>query len=451
MDAITKRNILLGCAVCGLVVLVVACSSVYRAISFSDDTVYVYENQSVLYADGPFCPWAPGLRGCPKVYPAGVYLINEKGEVIKPDSKASLVPYKPQKHRGCEGYQTTSQGNQAISCGPNFFVSLERTNDTLWETLWGLQDKGMRISEAWKSQSVAPRVKVAVIDTGVAYDHPDIGGQVVAGYDAVTGAEGLHEGRDVQGHGTHVAGTICATGGNEEGITGVAQACQIYAARFLGDDGSGSLFGAARAIDWAIRMNVHIINASWGGPGNSEVLEKAVKKANEAGILFLAAAGNNGKDLGTFPQYPARYNYTNMYTIGSHDKNGSRSYFSNYGDAVEAMAPGSQIMSLNYLGGYMSLSGTSMATPHVAGLAALYWEDVLDQGDKRSQMLSVISKLNEGIVDGKMKAHSKQNFCDQNGCKKCFKKCNRRFEKKHLRRRCKRACRELLNCKKRCR
>ena len=226
---------------------------------------------------------------------------------------------------------------------------------------------------------MSPNIIVAVIDSGVDYTHPDLkdnmwsrGGQ--HGYDFY---ENDADPMDEENHGTHVAGTIAGVGNNGIGVVGVTWKAQIMALRFLGPDGSGATSDAVKCIDWAVDNGAHILSNSWGGPDNSPALAEAVARAESRGVLFIAAAGNTGgtgnnNDLR--PSYPSSLSQANVISVGAIDENNARGSFSHYGkQSVDIGAPGVQILSTVRNNKYDTYSGTSMATPHVAGAAAMVW------------------------------------------------------------------------------
>ncbi len=202
-------------------------------------------------------------------------------------------------------------------------------------------------------------VRVAVLDTGIS-THEDL--NVRGGVSFVAGEPGYQDGN---GHGTHVAGTIAALN-NSVGVLGVAPNAELYAVKVLGASGSGSISGIAQGLQWAGDNGMHIANMSLGSSAPSATLEQAVNAATSRGVLVIAASGNSGAgSVG----YPARY--ANAMAVGATDQNNNRASFSQYGAGLDIVAPGVGVQSTYPGNRYASLNGTSMATPHVAGVAAL--------------------------------------------------------------------------------
>ncbi|MBE9264447.1 S8 family serine peptidase [Microcystis sp. LEGE 00066] len=275
-------------------------------------------------------------------------------------------------------------------------------NDPSFNQLWGLHNTGQSggtpdadidAPEAWDIQTGDPNLVIGVIDTGVDYNHQDLVGNIwtnpgeIAGdgidndgngyVDDIRGWDFAYNDNnpsDVDGHGTHVSGTIAGKGNNGVGVTGVAWNAKIMPLKFLDDTGSGTLSNAILAINYATAKGVKLTNNSWGGGGFSQALYDAINAAGQAGALFIAAAGNSGQNADINPMYPAAYNLPNIISVASTTRTDALSSFSNYGlNSVDLGAPGSDIYSLAPGGGYATLSGTSMASPHVAGAAALLW------------------------------------------------------------------------------
>ncbi|HEY9897815.1 MAG TPA: S8 family serine peptidase [Pantanalinema sp.] len=234
------------------------------------------------------------------------------------------------------------------------------TNDPMREQLWGLEK--IQAPQAWDTTRGDAAVTVAVVDTGVDYNHEDLAGQVIKGPDF---GNNDNDPMDDQGHGSHVAGTIAALGDNGKGVVGIAYKTRILAIKVLGSDGSGSTSAIAQGILKAQEMGARIINLSLGGPQEASVLKDAIDQVTAKGVLCVVASGNDGK---TTPNYPAAY--PNALSVGATDQSDKRTSFSNHASSVDIAAPGLDILSSTG-GTYKKLSGTSMASPHVTGAAAL--------------------------------------------------------------------------------
>ncbi|MCF6409849.1 S8 family peptidase [Pseudalkalibacillus salsuginis] len=217
--------------------------------------------------------------------------------------------------------------------------------------------------EAWDVTLSDPSVKIAVIDTGVDYNHPDLDGKVLQGYDFV---DDDNDAIDENEHGTHVAGIAAANTDNGEGIAGMAPKASILPVRVLDADGSGTMDDVAQGIRYAADQGAQVINLSLGGKIGSKTLEAAVNYAWEQGSVVVAAAGNESTPLPSYPAY-----YENAIAVAATDENDAIAYFSNYGLWVDIAAPGVDIHSTIPNGGYATYSGTSMASPLVAGVAGL--------------------------------------------------------------------------------
>jgi len=237
---------------------------------------------------------------------------------------------------------------------------------------WGLHNTGQSggepdadvdAPEAWDISTGAASTVLAIIDTGIDLDHPDLAGKVVTGWDF---ANDDSIPQDDHGHGTHVAGIAAAATNNGTGVAGVCPECRIMPLKALNDENWGYYSWWASAIEYAVDNGADVINMSLGGTGYSQVLHDAVLYAYSSDVPIVAAMMNDGD---TTSYYPALFAET--IAVGSTDRNDDRSSFSNFGDHIDLVAPGSSIWSTMWDDAYASWSGTSMATPHVAGVLGL--------------------------------------------------------------------------------
>ncbi|WP_420798630.1 S8 family peptidase [Paenibacillus beijingensis] len=225
---------------------------------------------------------------------------------------------------------------------------------------WGVRH--IRAPQAW-SQTTGYRVKIAVIDTGVDFSHPDLKNSLAGGINLVNRAQPPH---DDNGHGTHIAGTIAAAN-RIQGMIGVAPRAIIYPVKAFDQNGSAYVADIVLAIEWCIRNRMDIINMSFGMKSRSKSLLTAVVNAYNAGIVIIASSGNDGKRRTV--DYPARYTHT--ISVGATTRQRRIAPFSNRGSLIDVYAPGDKIHSAWLNGAYNEMSGTSMATSHVSGAVAL--------------------------------------------------------------------------------
>lgn len=255
-----------------------------------------------------------------------------------------------------------------ISCAPNAVFDLVRTtNDLSLENLWGMTK--INAPQAWDITTGSQQIKVAVLDTGISSSHADLSSSIT-GYNFHGNNPDFS---DDNGHGTHVAGTIGAIGDNGIGVVGVNWNVELLAVKVLGSGGSGSLATVMAGTDYARTQGVHVMNFSLGAQGaNYTPFRDALQAASNVGIVLVFAAGNSATNNDSLPFYPANYQFPTSITVAATTSNDTLASFSNYGSStVHVGAPGVSILSTLNNGGYGTYSGTSMAAPHVAGLAAL--------------------------------------------------------------------------------
>jgi subtilisin family serine protease len=338
--------------------------------------------------------------------------------------------------------------NAAITRGlaeriePNYQVNAFQTapNDTFYKLglMWGLSNSGasggtnnvdVDAPEAWTVTEGSSDVVVAVMDTGVSQTHIDIKSRLwenpreipgnnldddnngyiddVRGWDFI-GNDNIPA--DANMHGTHVAGTIAAEKNNSKGVVGVAPGVKIVSLRVLDAQGSGDYAGIMKALQYAIALrragvNLRVLNLSLGGGDTLEAFRQMLVEADNAGILVVAAAGNDKNDNDAKPTYPANYDVPNVISVAAIDQKGLLASFSNYGaQTVDVAAPGVFIWSTFPFGFYFFLDGTSMAAPHVSGVAALVYSR--NPNLRPAQVVSILRGSVKRIagLEGKMVA-----------------------------------------------
>lgn len=360
----------------------------------------------------------------------GLGVLSE--ETISPNSGALLVKFNQKSDLSLEEMMKRIARDPNVTfVEPNYIYSIEKPvegrflysnsnsnrNDTvnqgqapsdpLFGQLWGFNNTGtnepnsaktgkvgtdIAAFDAWGVTKGSRQIKIAVIDTGIDYNHSDLLENIWVNVAEKLGKPGVDDDGnglvddihgydfanndadpiDGHGHGTHCAGTIGAIHDNTIGIAGIMANVEIVAVKFLTDQGSGDSANAIKAIDYATSLNVDIMSNSWGGGAYSKLLEEAIQRASDAGIIFTAAAGNSADDNDKVPHYPANYDIPNIVSVAAHTAQDHLASFSCFGkESVDITAPGKSILSTMTKGSYGVLSGTSMATPHVTGALGL--------------------------------------------------------------------------------
>ncbi|MCB0347405.1 MAG: S8 family serine peptidase [Bdellovibrionales bacterium] len=367
-----------------------AMASIDHMLSLSDETI---KDQYIVRLAGPLSSY--NMSEVEKTL--GVKVIRQ----ISVQSNAVLVESSSQ-----DMMQSLAVSPLVQNVSPNQIVSIQMTpNDPEFGKLWGLYNTGnndprgragktgvdIRAMEAWDITTGSKDVVVAIIDTGVDARIADLKNNMWVNEAELNGQPGVDDDgngfiddihgydfvnkdgdpTDDHGHGSHVAGTIAGEGNNGIDVAGVSWKAQIMGVKFLSASGSGTLADAISAIDYATQMGAMISNNSWGGGGYNAELQAAIERASAANSLFVVAAGNQSNNNDSQAYYPCSYDVKNVLCVASLDSNGTMSDFSNYGaERVDVAAPGRNILSTTP-GGLQVFSGTSMATPHVAGAAVL--------------------------------------------------------------------------------
>jgi subtilisin family serine protease len=317
---------------------------------------------------------------------------------------------------------------------PDFTLSASQAktpNDPFYPFEWalvdGAGDHDIDAPEAWGSRTGC--AKVAILDTGIDTDHPDLADNVYKsedkpsngkdddkngyvddsyGYNAI---KGKGSGQDDNGHGTHVAGIVGARANNSQGDSGTCWSTKLLAVKFMNSKGKGATSDAIEGIEYAVRQGLKIINCSFGSSSKSEALHDAVDYAQDHNALLVVAAGNDGKNIDKSPLYPAAYTDSNILAVAATTSSDTLASFSNWGpDSVDLGAPGDNIYSTYLGGGYKVLSGTSMAAPYAGGVAALLRKQESDAtyGELRKAVRQKVDKppplSGKVVYDGRLNA-----------------------------------------------
>ena len=455
-----KQKFLLALSAIGLL-FVMSCSKndeVATANNDKVDPVSAYEPGSKFVPNEVIVKFKSGITEQAKMVAINTVSGSIKEKIVTPSMLKSASP------DGIMVLNVTESVPNAIKklkllgeveyAEPNYIYTTQAvSNDTYFTNgnLWGMygdastpaNQYGSQAAEAWAAGHVGTNtVYVGIIDEGYMYAHTDLAanagknpGEIagngidddgngykddVYGWDFAGNNSSVYDGT-ADDHGTHVAGTIGGVGGNGAGVAGVCWNVKLIGCKFLGATG-GTTANAIKAIDYFVdlktrhNLNLVAINNSWGGGGFSQALSDAIGRANAANIIFVAAAGNGGSDqIGdnneTTPNYPSNYTQANIIAVAAITSTGALASYSNYGvTSVDIGAPGSSVYSTipktGNKSGYGSMSGTSMATPHVTGACALYAST--HPGATMSQIINAIytsgvatTSLNGKCVTGK--------------------------------------------------
>jgi len=329
---------------------------------------------------------------------------------------------------------------------PNYQVEALSTfpDDPRFDELWGMHNTGQTggtfdadidAPEAWDIATGSHEIVVAVIDTGVDYTHVDLVANMWINEAEFNGTPGVDDDgngyvddiygydfcnndgdpKDDHYHGTHCAGTIGAVGNNSEGVAGVCWNVKIMALKFLDSGGRGWTDDAIKCVQYSVLMGANLSSNSWGGGSYNQGLKDAIDAAGTAGMLFVAAAGNDGANNDQDPHYPSSYDCVSLIAVMATKSDDGRSvhsgWASNYGPvSVDIGAPGSSILSCEPGNQYGIHSGTSMATPHVAGACALLWSTnpVMSNNEVKDILLRTVDKTLTGLCvsEGRLNLYS---------------------------------------------
>jgi thermitase len=399
------------------------------------------QGEGPTYQEGGGQPFAAGeviVTLEQQATPADLRTLNQQNDAAieedLPRSDVNVVDL-PRDLTVTEAVRTYENSPDVAYAEPNYKLQPAAVpNDPSFNGLWGLNNTGQTggtvdadidAPEAWNTTTGSADTVVAVIDEGIDVDHPDLRDNVwtntgeiagnnvdddsngyvddVNGWDFYNNDATVYDPDPITGegdeHGTHVAGTIAATGNNGVGVTGVNWDAQVASLKFLGP-GGGTIADAVEAVNYSVAEGMDISNNSWGGGGRSQALQDAIARADAQGQIFLAAAGNGGADqIGdnndVGDHYPSDYEVPNVVSVAATDDTDTLAGFSNFGaTSVDLAAPGVSILSTLPGNRYGRFSGTSMATPHVAGVAALIKSQNpdLDDAQIKAQLLQFVDE-----------------------------------------------------------
>jgi thermitase len=308
-----------------------------------------------------------------------------------------LVVVRPRSGRAVEALRKRlNRSSDVAYAEPDFFQFASATTKTPDDPFYPLQyavvdspdDHDIDAPTAWGTRTGC--AKVAVLDTGIDTDHPDLKPNIYKSEDKPNNNKdddkngyvddtygwnvinGKGSGEDDNGHGSHVAGIVAGRGNNDSGVSGVCWSAKLLPVKFMNSKGKGSTSKAIAGIEYAVKQGIKIINCSFGSSSSSSSLHDAVDYAQDHNVLLVVAAGNDSENIDKHPLYPASYTDSNILAVAASTDEDTLADFSNFGStAVDVAAPGDNIYSTYLGGGYRFLSGTSMAAPYASGVAAL--------------------------------------------------------------------------------
>jgi len=338
-----------------------------------------------------------GIRSLKRLDEKGVHRVQLEPDISVAEAQAIL-----------------SQDPEVEYAEPNYYRHLALDpNDLSYPSQWNLPI--INAPTAWNAATDCAATPVAVIDSGVDYEHTDLAANIWSNLADVAGDGVDNDGNgyiddtmgwdfvaddndpmDENGHSTHVAGTIAAVGDNGQGVAGLCWDGQIMALRTFDAEGNGTVADVIEAMQYARTKGARVVNASYAGADFSQAEYDEISLLNDSGILMVVAAGNEGADNDRLPSYPAGYDLPNIIAVAATDRNDRLASFSNFGAAtVHVAAPGDSIFSTYVNNDYAFGSGTSMAGPHVSGLAALVWNTNpgLAASQVRARILDGVDRL----------------------------------------------------------
>jgi RHS repeat-associated protein len=358
---------------------------------------------------GTFAVKPPTQNQVAARYRDGEILVRFRGGVSEKEKETIIATHGAQKKkqlRGDSGFEKLelTAGRDAKAtvlqlllnpqvefAEPNFLIAKEDVtpNDPQFKQQWALQNSGqdggqfgadIKAASAWQTATGAPSTVIAVLDSGIDFNHPDLinnqwtnprpnSDADLHGWDFVADNAEI---KDEQGHGTAVAGVIAAEGNNGIGTTGVMWRASLMSLRVLDNTGTGDVASAVEAIDYAVTRGAHVVNLSWGTTGESIALKEAIERALRRNIVVVCSSGNGSQNLDVSPYYPASFGLKDLIVVGATDNRDQPASWSNWSvSRVTVAAPGTNILTTQRGGGYWSVTGTSAAAPVVTGIAGL--------------------------------------------------------------------------------